>query len=80
MSRILIIIVLLVVGFILLKSWQRKQAIQQQTKTSTGAKIKNTRMLRCEQCGLHVPVDEAVSRGGQHFCSLEHAKQHLTKN
>ncbi|WP_363320052.1 PP0621 family protein [Thiothrix sp.] len=83
MSRILFILVLLLVGFLLLKSHQRKKHLQQQhkqQKSSSGRILKNTRVLRCQHCGLHVPEDEAISQGGKHFCSLEHAKQHLTKS
>ncbi|WML89512.1 PP0621 family protein [Thiothrix lacustris] len=80
MSRIIFILVLLVVGFLLLKSWQRKQSLGEQHKKTTGQMTNNTRMVRCLQCGLHVPEHEAISQGGKHFCSLEHAKLHLTKN
>ncbi|WP_366859896.1 MULTISPECIES: PP0621 family protein [unclassified Thiothrix] len=80
MSRILFIFVLLVVGFLLLKSWQRRQNLSKQHKQSSGQIEKNTRMVRCLYCDLHVPEVEAVSQGGKHFCSLEHAKLHLTKN
>ena len=79
MSRIIFLIVLLVVGFLLLKSWQRRQSLQQHKKTA-GKMTNNTRMVRCLQCGLHVPEHEAISQGGKHFCSLEHATQHLTKS
>lgn len=80
MSRILFILVLLVVGFILLKSWQRKQQLKQHNKQTSGKITKNTRMVRCLHCGLHVPEDEAISQGSKHFCSLEHAQLHLTKD
>jgi uncharacterized protein len=80
MSRIIFILVLLVVGFLLLKSWQRKQNQKQQHQQSSGKTDNNTRMVRCLHCGLHVPENEAISQGGKHFCSLEHATQHLTKS
>ncbi|OQX11059.1 MAG: hypothetical protein BWK73_18585 [Thiothrix lacustris] len=79
MSRIIFILVLLVVGFLLLKSWQRKQNSKQHQQ-APGKTNTNTRMVRCEHCGLHVPEPEAISQGGKHFCSLEHAQQHLTKS
>jgi uncharacterized protein len=79
MSRIIFILVLLVVGYLMLKSHQRKRNVKQQYKQSSGQILKNTRVLRCQHCGLYVPEDEAISQGGKHFCSLEHAKQHLTK-
>lgn len=36
-----------------------------------------TPMLKCEECGLHVPKHEAIRQGDHVFCSLEHARQRL---
>jgi uncharacterized protein len=80
MSRIIFILVLLVVGYVLLKSWQRRHDLPPQNKKTTGKILNNTRMVRCLHCNLHVPEHEAISQGGKHFCSLEHATQHLTKS
>ena len=81
MFRAFFILVLLLVGFLLLKSWLRKlEIMKQQNRQPSGQSKNNTRMLRCLHCGLHVPESEAISQGGNHFCSLEHAKQHLTKS
>lgn len=30
-------------------------------------------MARCAECGVHIPVSEALSVGSQHFCCAEHA-------
>ncbi|WP_425425142.1 PP0621 family protein [Thiolinea disciformis] len=73
MPRILFILVLLAVGYLLLRSWQRKKNLYQ-IKVS-GRLKKTTRIVRCAQCGLHVPEAEAVQYGGKSFCSLEHAQQ-----
>ena len=77
MSRLLFILVLLVVGYLLLKSWQRKldEAKKSNKKTGLGRLIKKSHIIKCEQCGLHIPEAEAVTHGGKHFCSLEHAQQ-----
>jgi len=83
MGRILFIIVLLVVGYLLIKSWQRKldEAKTSNKKKGFGRLVKKSQMVKCEQCELHVPEAEAVSHGGKHFCSLEHAQQaQLEKN
>lgn len=83
MSRLLFIIVLLVVGYLLLQSWQRKldEAKKSNKKTGFGRLIKKSQIIKCEQCGLHIPQAEAVTHGGKHFCSLEHAQQaQLEKN
>ena len=83
MSRLLFMLVLLVVGYLLVKSWQRKldEAKKSNKKNGFGRLIKKSQMVKCEQCELHVPEAEAVTHGGRHFCSLEHAQQaQLEKN
>ena len=35
-----------------------------------------TDMVRCETCGVHLPVNEAIKQGEHHFCSIEHKDQH----
>ncbi|MCS6762987.1 MAG: deaminase [Candidatus Protistobacter heckmanni] len=32
-------------------------------------------MVRCEVCGLHLPLSESVSMRWRSYCSLEHASQ-----
>lgn len=34
-------------------------------------------MVRCQQCGLHVPEAEAFKHRGLGFCSQEHQRQYL---
>lgn len=29
-------------------------------------------MVRCAQCGLHVPESEALKRGDHYYCSAQH--------
>lgn len=33
------------------------------------------RMVPCSQCGINVPVSEALAEGGRYFCSDEHRRQ-----
>jgi len=35
-----------------------------------------TAMVRCEQCGVHIPKEEAFQDNQLFFCSYEHRKQH----
>ena len=80
-SRIIFIIVLLAVGYLLLRSWQRKKSIQKQAQdkpANTPQKPPSQQMVRCDYCSLHIPEHEAVAEGGRFFCCLEHA--HLMKN
>lgn len=81
MSRILFILVLLVVGYLLLRSFQRKKDLYHLNKNKTSGRLnKNTQIVRCEHCGLHVPEPDAVKHGGKYFCSLEHAQQAQLSN
>ena len=78
MFRILFIVVLLVVGFMLLKSYQRKQLIQRRHNQAAEKITRNTRMVRCAHCGVHLPKGSALASGEQWYCSLEH--QRLAKH
>ncbi|WP_043308907.1 PP0621 family protein [Pseudomonas sp. ML96] len=33
-------------------------------------------MVRCAQCGVHVPQDKALPQGAQWYCSQAHLDQH----
>lgn len=65
MSRLLLIIAVAVVIYLLVRSF-RKQT-PQQDKTITAED-----MVRCAQCGVHLPKGESVQADGQFFCSAEH--------
>ena len=34
-------------------------------------------MLKCAQCGVHVPAPEAFTHNGRRFCSQEHQRLYL---
>lgn len=74
MSRLLFIIILFVVSFLVVRSIRNKLEKKQQINNN---KTKNTRMLKCDECGLHIPEHEAIKQGNHVFCSLEHARQRL---
>ena len=40
---------------------------------NAGASAAGERMVRCERCGVHLPMGEAVQIGERHYCSPEHA-------
>ena len=33
-------------------------------------------MVRCAQCGIHLPRGESITAGGRFFCSAEHRSLH----
>lgn len=39
------------------------------------------KMVRCDQCGIHLPASEAVDApGALHFCSPAHREQHQSRH
>lgn len=37
------------------------------------------RMVQCAHCGVHLPEQDAVTRDGRTWCSLEHARRGLPR-
>jgi len=72
MSRVLVFIILLVVSFLIIKSYKRKQETRHLTKVK---KKKVDTMVKCQVCGLHIPEQEATINRGNYYCCLEHANQ-----
>ena len=64
MSRLILIIAIAAVIYLLIRSY-RKQAPQQDKPSAED-------MVRCAQCGVHLPKGESVQADGHFFCSAEH--------
>lgn len=65
MSRLLLIIAVAVVIYLLVRSFRKQTSQQDKTITAED-------MVRCAQCGVHLPKGESVVANGQFFCSTEH--------
>lgn len=39
------------------------------------AKQETEDIVRCAQCGIHIPKAESIEKAGQYFCCLEHSQQ-----
>ena len=81
MSRILMFIAILVVVFILLKYYrnQKTKAGDAEKKSTTSKESKQTEdMVRCVQCGVHLPKGESLITVGinetKYFCSEAHRR------
>ncbi len=82
MPRLLFILILFVVSYLVVKSIRNKldknKRINKNDSTNgSNAKNNKTQMLKCDECGLHIPEHEAIKQGNLAFCSLEHARQRL---
>jgi len=69
MSRLILLFAIAAVIYLLLKSFRRDVPQQKQQ-----AGVED--MVSCAQCGVHIPVSESVSAGGQVFCSVAHRDAH----
>lgn len=64
MSRLLLLVAIVAVVYLLIRSF-RKSAPPQEGQAAED-------MVRCAQCGLHLPRSESVQADGRFFCSAEH--------
>jgi uncharacterized protein len=72
MSRLLFLLAVVVVVYLLLRSF-RKQAPKQDVPEAT------EEMVRCAQCGVHLPKSESINAGGNFYCSDAHRIEHTSK-
>ncbi len=84
MPRLLFILILFVVSFLVVRSIRNRLDKNKHLdhkdpggSNSSDTKNNKTQMLKCEECGLHIPDHEAIKQGNHVFCSLEHARQRL---
>jgi len=70
-------IILVVVGFLfaywLLKGYGKKVQGDEPPPGVGGEED----MVRCAQCGVHLPQSESLTTSGMFFCSAEHQRQHM---
>jgi uncharacterized protein len=64
MSRLFLLIAIAVVVYLLVKSYRKSAAPQDQPGVED--------MVRCAHCGVHLPKSEGISAGGHFFCGVEH--------
>lgn len=65
---------LLLVAVLILVWWLRRPAAGGRRPDPSSDVSANKPMVRCAQCGLHLPRDEAVEAGGDFFCSDAHRR------
>jgi len=68
------LIIIAVVVWLAIHTLRRILQHLTQPKATAGGTTKN--MVRCAQCGLHLPEAEAISEQGLYFCCEEHRRQH----
>lgn len=82
MSRLLIVVVIVVVVFWLLKSYRKqlpKEDVPREDVHGKEMPGQAEDMVRCVQCGVHLPKRESVLAGGKYYCSEAHRRLHADK-
>jgi len=75
LAKLLLLLVVVAVVYALLKNYQRAINRQQEgTPPAKPAAASGEDMVRCAQCGVHLPKSESFLSQGAHFCSDEHRK------
>ncbi len=72
MSRLLFLLAVVIVVYLILRS-MRAQAPKQDVAASS------EEMVRCAQCGVHLPKSESILAGGSFYCSDAHRREHTSK-
>ncbi len=70
--KYLLLLVLLAVVFFMLGARRRGGADETARKPQPPAPAKPQAMVRCAECGMHLPADEALPGKGGVFCSGAH--------
>jgi len=73
MPGLLRVIVLALLIWLVIRLYQRFKALARERSTKSsqpGRPIEN--MVRCEQCGTHIPEKDALKRDGHYYCSRAH--------
>jgi uncharacterized protein len=72
-GRVFFVLAVIVVVFLLLRSY-RRQAPKQQDVSPVAEE-----MVRCVQCGVHLPKSESILAGGNFYCSDAHRREYTSK-
>lgn len=71
MSRLLLLVAIAALVYLLFRAFRKSGAQQDQDKRLAED------MVRCAQCGVHLPKSESVMSQGQFFCSAGHRDAYL---
>lgn len=73
MSRLLFLLAVIVVVYLLLKSFRRSAPKQDVPPAPV------EEMVRCAKCGVHLPKSESILAGGNFYCSDAHRIEHSSR-
>ncbi|MBI1396606.1 MAG: preprotein translocase subunit YajC [Betaproteobacteria bacterium] len=74
MAKLLLLVAVVAAVLLLVKNYQRSLERQQTEGEPRARKDSLEDMVRCAQCGVHLPRSESFLSRGRYFCSDEHRK------
>jgi uncharacterized protein len=72
LTKFLVIFLALLLAYWIFKSSRKPGGRGRPPQGSTGED-----MVRCDQCGIHLPRSESITTRGNFYCSAEHQREHL---
>jgi uncharacterized protein len=67
----------LVVYWLVRSSLRRRNRVEQQNEApGANTSSETEKMVRCAQCGVHLPRGESLVVRGQFYCCAEHQRRH----
>jgi uncharacterized protein len=73
LTKIIVLVLGLLLAYWILKAY-RKRVDRRDPPPQSGS---GEDMVRCDQCGIHLPRSESLTTRGNVYCSAEHQRQHL---
>ena len=74
MSRLLFFAAIAVIVYWLFQSYRKRPP------EGGGVSAEAEDMVRCAQCGVHLPKRESIVAEGRHFCCEAHRAEHVGKS
>jgi uncharacterized protein len=71
LAKILLLALGLFVAYWILKGYRKKVERRRDNQPSTSED-----MVRCAQCGVHLPRSESLTSGNVFYCSADHRRAH----
>lgn len=74
MAKFLLLIAVFIIAYLVIQHSARRREIGEQSPRPKPGKSQPENMVRCGQCGIHLPRSESLTSGGDHYCSEEHLR------
>jgi uncharacterized protein len=68
-AKFLLLIAVFIIGYLVVQSSARRREVGQKPSPA-----KPEDMVRCGECGIHLPRSESLTEKGEYYCSEEHLR------